>query len=47
MKNNIIPLTDPLIPLMWQNLVQGGIISACYKIENINPGADYFVVVTP
>jgi hypothetical protein len=34
------------VPL-WQNCVQGGIISACYKIEKIKPGMDYFVVVTP
>lgn len=36
------------VPL-WQNLVQGGIISACYAIEKITyaPPTPYFVVVTP
>jgi hypothetical protein len=34
------------VPL-WENCVQGGIISACYTIEKINPGVNYFVVVTP
>jgi len=34
------------VPL-WENCVQGGIISACYTIEKIKPGNDYFVVVIP
>ena len=36
------------VPL-WQNLVQGGIIAACYKLENITyaPPTPYFVIVTP
>ncbi len=36
------------VPL-WQNLVQGGIIAACYSVENITyaPPTPYFVVVTP
>jgi hypothetical protein len=31
----------------WQNCVQGGIIGACYRMEGINPGTSYFVVITP
>jgi RHS repeat-associated protein len=31
----------------WQNCVQGGIIGACYKIEDIKPGTPYTVVVIP
>jgi RHS repeat-associated protein len=31
----------------WQNCVQGGIISACYKIEDITPETPYTVVVIP
>jgi len=36
------------VPL-WQNWVQGGIISACYALEKITyaPPTQYFVVVTP
>lgn len=31
----------------WQNCVQGGIIASCYRIEGINVGTPYFVVITP
>ena len=30
-----------------QNSIQGGIIGACYKIENISVGTPYIVIVTP
>lgn len=31
----------------WQNCVQVGIIGACYRIEKIEPGTPFFVVITP
>jgi hypothetical protein len=35
-------------PVPWlQNCIQGGIISGCYKIENISPNTPYLVVVIP
>lgn len=35
-------------PVPWiQNCIQGGVIAAAYKLEKINVGDNYFVVVVP
>jgi hypothetical protein len=40
------PATVAAVP-WWQNSVQGGIIAGCYKIEKINVGTPYIVVIVP
>jgi hypothetical protein len=40
------PARVQAVPAM-QNWIQGGIISACYRLEPINIGDNYFVVVIP
>ncbi|MGN6451412.1 MAG: NucA/NucB deoxyribonuclease domain-containing protein [Brucella intermedia] len=30
-----------------ENLIQGGVVALCYRLETINPGDNFFVVVIP
>jgi hypothetical protein len=47
-KNPLTPMPVSVVAVPWlENSIQGGIISACYKIENITVGTPFVVVVTP
>ncbi len=42
----VLPARVVAVPWL-ENSIQGGIISACYRLEKINVGTPYIVVVTP
>ena len=42
----VLPARVVAVPWL-ENSIQGGIIAACYRLENINVGTPYIVVVTP